>query len=117
GRARGRGARGWRRSGKGGGGRRGGGGVARGGGSRGRGRRREGGGEGPTRVRRLTGRGFKRAATAKEGTRRGPHPGAASHGAEVQTSSDGGSGSGRWSCAAGRPERRGRGRGATSASP
>ncbi|GAA1073222.1 hypothetical protein GCM10009605_06200 [Nocardiopsis composta] len=43
----------------------------------------------PTRVRRLTERGFKRAATEKVGTGQAPHPGAAPHGVEVRTGSDG----------------------------
>ncbi len=44
----------------------------------------------PTRVRRLAGSGFRRAATAEAGPGWGPRPGAASHGAEVQAGGDGG---------------------------
>src|SRR5690606_2845068 len=43
----------------------------------------------PTRARRLTGLGFKRAATAEEGAGQAPRPGAASHGAGVQAGGDG----------------------------
>src|SRR5690606_4069167 len=58
-------------------------------------RRKKGQGRRPGRVRRLTGRGFKQAATAKEGPGRAPHPGAAPHGAEVQAGGDGRGGAGR----------------------
>src|SRR5690606_5346577 len=57
-------------------------------------RRKKGQGRRPGRARRLTGRGFKQAATAKEGPGRAPHPGAAPHGAEVQAGGDGGNGVG-----------------------
>src|SRR5690606_31762238 len=42
-----------------------------------------------TQARRLAGWGFRPAPTAQEGTRPGPHPSAAPHGAEVQTGGNG----------------------------
>ncbi len=46
----------------------------------------------PARARRLAWRGFRRAATAQVGAGCRPHPGAALHGAGVQTGGDGGGG-------------------------